>query len=530
MWKMRYGPNAACFVVFFFLGASLARAQFGRGGNWNMVGNDPQRTGWQRTEAKISKDTVGKDFKFLWKLKLGQNADETNSYSEPLLIPSLLTSRGIVDLSLVGTANGVYAVDFELGTVFWEKHYDVPSRSDTSACDNKSVSLAADPPAVFDFKSAQAALARGEPPFPPLPAEGIPHYIGSETGGGPFVVRGAYVLTSDGYLHEQFLSNGADYAPPMKLLPHPSGGPHGLAKLDNVIYAEVSAGCGPLSGVWSMDVSTPAETIASYSASNINITGLDLPVFGADGSVYVVSGSGASDPAAGVYANSLLALTPKELKLKDWFTLSASSGPAHALKLDPVILTYNHKQLIAAPGKDRSLVLLDSQSLGGANHHTPLAETAAISSPAAESGSWGRLATWQDGATPWILAAIGGPVATAMKFDRTNGAAPHGSVVAFKVEGTSGPTILRASWVSRDLISPAPPVVANGVVFVLSGGDAKHHATLYALDGETGKELYSSEDAIHTYARLAGISISTGQVFFVTVDNTLYCFGIPLEH
>src|SRR5262249_55392194 len=152
-------------------------------------------------------------------------------------------------------------------------------------------------------------------------------------------------------------------------------------------YAEVSAGCGPLSGVWSMDVSTPAGTIASYSASNINITGLDAPVFGADGSVYVLSGSGDSDPAAGVYANSLLALTPKNLKLKDWYTLSDSSGPTHALKLDPVILTYNHKQLIAAPGKERSLVLLDSQSLGGANHHTPLAETAAISSPAAESGS-----------------------------------------------------------------------------------------------------------------------------------------------
>jgi hypothetical protein len=285
-----------------------------------------------------------------------------------------------------------------------------------------------------------------------------------------------------------------------------------------------------LSGIWSLNVSTPAEIVASYSASHINITGFDTPVFGADGSVYVVSGIGASDPAAGVYANSLLALTPKELKLKDWYTISGSSGPAHSLKLDPVILTYNHKQLIAAPGKDRSLVLLDSNSLGGADHHTPLAQTAAISGPAAESGSWGRLATWQDGANRWILAAIGAPVATAMKFDMTNGAAPHGSVMAFKVEGEGGPGVLRASWVSRDLINPAPPVVANGVVFVLSRGDAKRHATLYALDGETGKELYSSEDAIHTYARLAGISISTGQVFFVTVDNTLYCFGIPLEH
>ncbi len=43
------------------------------------------------------------------------------------------------------------------------------------------------------------------------------------------------------------------------------------------------------------------------------------------------------------------------------------------MNASPVVLTYKEKELIAAPGKDGSLVLLDSASLGGADHHTPLA-------------------------------------------------------------------------------------------------------------------------------------------------------------
>ena len=78
--------------------------------------------------------------------------------------------------------------------------------------------------------------------------------------------------------------------------------------------------------------------------------------------------------------------------------------------------------------------------------------------------------------------------------------------------------------------TPAPPVIANGVVFALEGGNPSGHATLYALDATTGKQLYTSGDAIQTYSHLAGMSVGDGHVFFTTHDNTLYSFGIPLEH
>ena len=117
-----------------------------------------------------------------------------------------------------------------------------------------------------------------------------------------------------------------------------------------------------------------------------------------------------------------------------------------------------------------------------------------------------------------------------MKFAHTNGPAPHGSVVAFKVEEKDGHTVLTPSWISRDLINPAPPAIANGVVFALAGGNASTHATLFALDAATGNSLYTSGDSIETYTHLAGMSVGDGHVFFTTHDNTLYSFGIPMEH
>ena len=94
-------------------------------------------------------------------------------------------------------------------------------------------------------------------------------------------------------------------------------------------------------------------------------------------------------------------------------------------------------------------------------------------------------------------------------------------------------------------VSPLTPVIFSGVVFAVSsgesraGGDAKITAAqrvkasvpavLYALDPATGKELWNSGKSITSFAR-GGLAASAGQVYVVTYDNTLYAFGIPLEH
>ena len=212
--------------------------------------------------------------------------------------------------------------------------------------------------------------------------------------------------------------------------------------------------------------------------------------------------------------------------MKDWYTPS-DAAKSKTLNATPVVFTLKDKELIAAPGKDGTLVLLDSASLGGADHHTPLAQTDKVAKPA-KRGAWESLATWQDkSGAIWIFASIAGPVAPDAKFATTNGTATHGSIVAFKVEDKDGHPVLTPSWISRDLRNPAPPAIANGVVFALDGGDTSTHATLYALDAATGKELYSSGDQITSFAHFAGLSVANGHVYLGTFDGTLYCFGLP---
>jgi outer membrane protein assembly factor BamB len=136
-----------------------------------------------------------------------------------------------------------------------------------------------------------------------------------------------------------------------------------------------------------------------------------------------------------------------------------------------------------------------------------------------------------------------GPVHPDYKFPITNGPNQAGGIGAFKVEEKDGKPILTPAWLSRELISPTPPVIVNGMVFVLSSGEyvrqsgstvitrsqRSTHATLYAFDAETGKELFSSGDSITSFTHFASISVGGGRVFLTTWDNTVYAFGIYME-
>jgi len=102
------------------------------------------------------------------------------------------------------------------------------------------------------------------------------------------------------------------------------------------------------------------------------------------------------------------------------------------------------------------------------------------------------------------------------------------------------------TWMSRDMNRAEPPVIANGVVFAYGSGENTEqayperglydysperirnstHAVLYALDAETGQELYSSGDQIDSFNHFSGLSIANGRVYIATYDSTLYCFGL----
>jgi hypothetical protein len=502
--------------------SGVALAQ-GAPGNWTSAGNDPGHSGWQKAETKISKDTAGTKFKFLWKIKLGQATKDARNFTEPILAPRLINAQGFKDLVLWASTDTVYAVDSELGTIVWKKSFAAPA----GTCGPRNMSLVLEPPVVINFGARRAPGAPAPaPPPPPPPPSG--RRVGVSTTGG-FGLKGLYVLTGDGMLHEQVLTTGADWAPSapsVKFLPGATAAADGLNMFGKTLFTSTSSNCaGSPNGVWAVDVASPDYTVSSYPTQKISTLGLAAPIV-ADGTVFAVTGSGTSDSSSSVYANSVIALGEKGLKVSDWYT-PADGGALQSVT--PTAFTYKGKKLIVAPGKDGSFVLLDTASLGGADHHTALAETVKISK--AKSGSYNGLASWQDtSGTAWVLASISGPVEASAKFAAINGAATHGSIIAFKIEDEGGKLTLTPTWVSRDLINPASPVAANGTVIALSQGDAAAHAKLYVLDATTGKELYTSGDSIPTYAHLTGVSVGDGHAFFTTHDNTLYSFGIALEH
>src|ERR1051326_1494447 len=90
--------------------------------NWTTYGADPQRSGWEKTDAAISKETV-KDFQLLWKMKL--ESQPNTSIMPPLILGRLISYRGFKELAFVGTGSDmVYAIDADLGKMFWQKHLE----------------------------------------------------------------------------------------------------------------------------------------------------------------------------------------------------------------------------------------------------------------------------------------------------------------------------------------------------------------------------------------------------------------------
>jgi outer membrane protein assembly factor BamB len=193
---------------------------------------------------------------------------------------------------------------------------------------------------------------------------------------------------------------------------------------------------------------------------------------------------------------------------------------------------------------------MDTKSIGGADHQTPLYRTPLMCNEEvdfAAAGVWGSLATWEDtSGTRWVLTPAWGPPHSEFKVPTTYGAVTHGAIVAFKVEDKSGALQLTPAWISRDMDLAEPPVIANGVVYTFGNGEnatqataegglnssaprripLSKHAVLYALDAVNGSELYSSGDQITSFNHFSGVSVANGRVYIGTFDGMLYCFGL----
>jgi outer membrane protein assembly factor BamB len=492
------------------------------GSEWLTSSYDAARDAWQREESKITPRNAG-ELRLLWKVKVDSKPMGMLSFREPLIVSDVKSDDGVKTLAiLAGAANDVYAIDADSGTVVWQKK--------------------------LKWESAK----------PQEPGEGEGFICTNALSATPVIspkdapVRRLYVLASDGYLHTIDLATGNDTDPAIEVLPMPYGKPYGLNLVDNVIYTVTGQGCGGVpNALYAVNLANRKVTVSSPPQAGL--WGVAGAAVGSDGTIYFESGDGAYDAATGKLSTSVEAFTfsNDQLTLKDYYSPSNHQWLTRRdldMNVTPVVFPYKGRDVLVGSGKEGRYFLMDSKSLGGADHLTPLFRSELFSNKNVNfqtEGTWGSLASWEssDG-TRWVLGPTGGDAA--VKFPISYGPTPHGGIIALKLKEKDGSTQLEPAWLSRDMVTSEPPVIANGVVFVLAGGeftgqandevgglfDSKERiqhsvpAKLYALDAVTGKELYSSGDQVTSFLHQAGLSIADDKVIFGTFDGTIYCFGL----
>jgi len=497
-------------------------------GEWHLTGGDAGQSGWQKGEQDLKPDNIAGHFKLLWKIRLGQPSKGERTFSEPLLAGRLINGQGFKDMVYWGSSNTLFAVDSELGNLLWKKQYEAQAAPAKPGCGVTSLSILMEPPVTINFRARRTRPAGTPRPAPEAPTPSNERRLGVAPGGGYFGMKGIYALTSDGMLHEQVITTGDDFAPPVKFLPAANGSPYGLNFVDKTIYTATGHACGEVpNGLWAIDLTSPTYQVATYTAENVRPLSLTGPLLTPDGNAIVVTATGASNPDAGIYAGSVVSIA-KTMKVEDWYTPQGAMAAYESVS--PITFAYKDKQYVVAPGKDGSIALLDAASLGGADHRTPLAETAPLTK-AGEKHGWDGFASWQDkDGTAWVFASVSAGISLGEGNVKQNGVAPHGGIVALKVDDSGGRIALEPVWVSNDMVNPAPPRIANGVVIALAGGNASNPAILRVLNAATGEELYSTRNEVPTYADHSGVAVGDGHAFFTDHNNVLYSFGIGLEH
>jgi outer membrane protein assembly factor BamB len=513
------------------------------GADWPTQSGSPQRNGWARSEDTFTKANVG-GLDLLYKYQADNQARGLSSLTSPLIDGMLITYLGFKEMLVFGgSSDNVYSVDADLNRLIWKRHLDYhgskpQSKTATAVCPGGLTATVMMP----GSSSAARSFTRK-----PKPAAGAGH-ISALLASGFGRLGAFFAVGSDGYLHLLNTSTGQDLMPPIKFLPA-NAKVSSLNFEDNRVYAATLDNCGGnANALYAIDLEN--QKVFSFTTNGSGVAGMAGTAIGTDGTVYAQIPNGNSKQT-GTFNDTVVALDPKDLSVKDYFTPSAAA-PNQGTEMasaTPVVFSWKGKDVIVAGGKDGRLYWLDSTSLGGPDHHKPLYQTEPIASADPNGrghGFRGAFSSWEDAetGTRWIYASLSGPPGASTKFSAINGTASKGSIAGFKVEEKNGQPTLTPAWISRDMMSPAPAATANGLVFALSTGESSsptkengklysvserekmaRHATLYVLDGATGKELYSSGDAVTSYSHGSGLAVANGRVYFTTHDNTAYCFG-----
>ena len=495
--------------------------------DWLTDAGDPQRDGWQRQETVLNRNDVH-SLQIIWKLQLDNKPREMHSFLPPLVVDGVSTPNGPKQLVIVaGSSDNIYAIDADTGKLQWERHFEYPP--------------------IHSSRRPGDTLCPGGQSATPV--------IGPADASG---ARKLYALDGNGALHQLDVGDGRELGAPVPF-GWPDGKHYALNLWNNVIFTTTSQGCGGNPNqVWAIDVTDPEHHVMVFAAGGAGLWGRSGVAISSDGVAYSPTGDGVYDPEAKRYGSGIIGVKVegKELKLKDYYVPTNWAWIARRdldPNVTPAIFKYKERELMVSSSKECRIWLMDTKMIGGPDHQTPVYRSPLICNEEvnfAAAGVWGRMATWEDEkGTRWILTPFWGPLHSQYRVPVSHGPITHGAILALKLEEQDGQLKLTPAWVSRDMNLAEPPVIANGVIYTYGSGESETqataqfglnssstyriprstHAVLYALDAETGEELYSSGEQIKSWNHFSGITVANGHVYIGTFDGIFYSFGLPAE-
>lgn len=504
--------------------------------NWLMEGGDLSRDGWLKNETILNTSNV-KDLKLLWKTHLDSTPRQMTNIFNPVVVNGVQTANGPKQIAVVaGVTDDLFGIDAADGKQIWHVHFD-----STYA-----------PPA---YSGRGSTLCPGGQTDEPVAGPG-------KTPGSYTV----YTVAWDGRLWQINMADGKQVAPPEKFMP-PNAKPQALALYNGTIYTSNTQSCGGnINGFYSFNLATNRASL--FVPGGGGLWGRRGVTVAPDGTAYMGTGDGNFYPDKKELGNAIVGVkldANKELQLASYFG-PPNANWMHGRDLDintsPVAFDYKGHHFLAGTSKECRVYLLDRDNLGGANHQTALDTSGLVCNDNGmwdSQGVWGAMAAWQDKAgNQWLLVPFWGPVSKSFHPPIEYGRPTDGGIAAFKVEEKNGKWQLTPAWLSENMEKGEDAVVANGVVYAYGSGEDTNqrtpdiayndttpqphaapdvpsgtriagstHVTLYALDGETGKQLWSSDDQIKSFNHFAGITVANGRIYVPTFAGDLYCFGLP---
>ena len=544
---------------------------------WLTWQGDPERTGWARAETTLSKENVSR-LSLVWKAQLDAAPSKINAYStltDPLIAENVPTKQGPKKVVFVASAeNSVYAIDANTGAQLWERKFPSetkPPQPANGMCPNN---LNATP--VIDKQNGILYV---------LMNDGMLRGLGLADGDDRMAPSAFTAPYSRNWSLN--LINGMVYTSTSRGC---GGAISSISAIDVTTpshpVVRFHPSTGKASGPWGRGgiIRTPTGVIAQTA------DGVYDPASGRFGNTFVgltkdLRLNDSYTPANADYLNlkdfDLGSASPTVFQFGKWTLVAAAAKEGVIYLLDAVNLGgANHQTpLYVSPRYGNDALLFGYNGVWGSLSTwvdakgerwllVPMSGPPAKDTLASFKNSNGPVVNgsimafqvkvkqgkpvlvpmWvsHDLDLPGMPVAANGIVYALASGDRAMDAvrgprpggpggmprpgAPGGAFRGFG-GGFGGPS---------NQVNPGEPGADRDAAWLsaqrepggqtpgqrLSGGRDTTHAVMYALDAETGKEIYSSKDLIDSWNHYGGLSLSDGHLYVSTYDGRVYAFGL----